>query len=109
LSITCYGGVDETGIDSANSFVIHGVLFQRAGEVVFNEDITFCHELMQNIHAFFVLERETNRLFVSIRLGQQQRMSMAVEGTVAWGKGQRWGQLLAYTEEIRSLSQAVHI
>lgn len=49
-------------------FVIHVVFFEASGEVVFNEDITFLDEFVQNLDAGFVSEREANRLLVTVHL-----------------------------------------
>lgn len=60
LAITGNRGVDEAWVDLAKSLIVHAVLFQGAGQVIFYENIAFGNELVQNIDAILVLKREAN-------------------------------------------------
>jgi hypothetical protein len=68
LTISGDGGVYQAGVYFAQRLVVQRVLLQRAGQVVLDEDVAFCHELVQNVNALFVLEGEPNRLFVPVHL-----------------------------------------
>lgn len=68
LTVAGDGGVDEAGVDFAQRFVIHAVLFQGAGQVVFHENVALGGELVQDLDAFLVLEGQAERFFVAVYL-----------------------------------------
>lgn len=56
LSVPRDAGIDERRIDLGGRGVVQFVLFERAGEVVLDQDVALCHELVQDLHASWVLE-----------------------------------------------------
>lgn len=56
LAIACDRGVDETGIDGPEGFVVHAVLLQGPWEVVLDKYVALDYELVQDIDALLVLK-----------------------------------------------------
>ena len=68
LPVTCDGGVDQTGIDFTERLIVHVIFLERPREIVLDEDIAFCHKLVQNVYPFLMLKGQTKRLLVSVDL-----------------------------------------
>lgn len=56
LAVAGDGGVDEAWVDFAERLVVHAVLFQGAGQVVFDENVALGDELVQDVDAILVLK-----------------------------------------------------
>lgn len=85
LAVAGDGGIYQARIDLAHRFVVHGVFLQRPREIILNQNVTFGDQLVQDIHALFMLKGQTKRLFVSVCLhdGGEERlrvMNMSAHG-----------------------------
>jgi hypothetical protein len=66
LAVAGYAGVYYAVVDFGYCIVVHGVLCEGAGKIVFDEYVTFFDEAMEDVHASWVLEGQTQRSFVAV-------------------------------------------
>jgi hypothetical protein len=68
LAVACDGGIDQRGVNLGDGFVVELVFFEGTGEVVFDEDVTFLDEGVEDGYPAGVVEGETKGLFVAVYL-----------------------------------------
>lgn len=68
LAIARDARVYESGVDLCQTFIVEAVLFEAAWQVVLDQDVRVLDKLGYNVDAGLFLEREGERLFVSIDL-----------------------------------------
>ena len=68
MTVSSYRGVDERWIQGGEGFIVERVFLKRTGEVVFDEDVTFLDEGMENVDAGGIVEGEAEGLFVAVYL-----------------------------------------
>lgn len=56
LTIAGNGRVDKTGVNFAESLVIHAILFEGAGQIVFDKDVALGDQLVKNVDTILMLE-----------------------------------------------------
>jgi hypothetical protein len=56
LAVARDGRIDERWVDGPEGLVVERVLFERTWEVVFDENVALCHQLVQDLDAFGVLK-----------------------------------------------------
>ena len=69
LTISRDTGVDQARIDLRQALIVHTVLLQRSWQIVLDKYIRFLCQLVQDFDACRMLERETQRLLISVDLG----------------------------------------
>lgn len=69
MPVPSYGGVDERWVEGGESFVVEGVFGKGAGEIVFDEDVAFLDESVEDGDSSRIVEGEAKGLLVAVYLG----------------------------------------
>lgn len=68
LPIACDTGVNKLWVYFRDGLIIHLVLLERSRKVVLDQDIAVFGKLVQDLDACWILERQPNRLLITIYL-----------------------------------------